>query len=205
MEAAHNRYKITANTLRNVAHQAECQSQELQNKVQALAVQQAELCDQLASTDAQLQYLLSPPSANEPATAMEEQALCTIVRHKLSQSTDGLLHVRGKRGRNKTLLPLTVAEVGSSTASTRSLSQCSVSVEKALQLTSTRAPDGTNNIIAQQASCIRRNQNQFVQAANQAGLNVFGKVQLTENALAALKSEMPTTMIHAEKVIPEGA
>ena len=71
MEAAHNRENITANTLRNAAHQAECQSQVLQNKVQALAVQQTELRDQLASTDAQLQYLLSPCSANEPATAIE--------------------------------------------------------------------------------------------------------------------------------------
>ena len=169
----------------------------LRTQTSTFSKKEAELRTQLASSEAQLQQILSV-SKDGPITSTEERALRSIVLHKLNHSPDGLLHVQGERGRSKVFMPVTIAEVGSRNASKRALQQRSAAVEKVIELSSSPHA-GHADVTAQQVSLIGRNPGGFAAAANQAGMKILGKVQLTPQALAAIKAELPTTMMYMLK------
>ena len=95
-------------------------------------------------------------------------------------------------------MPITNAEVGSQNVSAMTLQLRSAAIERAICLSSA-LHISTADIEAQQTSLLRRNTNQFLEAAKQAGMKIFGKMQLIPQALAAMKAELPTAMMYMLK------
>ena len=117
-----------------------------------------------------------------------------MLREKKS-SKDGVIYARNKCGRPQ-------AENVSSTASSRTIRKHSSVIEHVITKISTgsienRKDQNSKDIIAQQASLIKQNKENFVVSAKKAGLKIVSKFDIKD--VAALKAEMPIAQIRLLK------
>ena len=116
-------------------------------------------------------------------------------------NTDSIITLRNTHGKPLVLQHVRQANKGSAEASARTARERSQNLERHLQLVSVAETTTLEQVVdhtaAQQASLLQRNTDQFVTAANKAGLKVLG--QFTPQQAAGIKRMMPWTMWCAVK------
>ena len=148
--------------------------------------------ERLKFTQQELQIATASQPPTIPLSRSRELLFHSLVQAKLAQSSTGLIHAQGQRGRPLTLAKVATAEKPSDQASRSSQKQRSHTIKTVAQLIS-NVGDSNCGAVAQQTDVIQRDRSVFLAAAKNAGLSIITRFQ--PQHMAAICHEIPLSTL----------
>ena len=135
------------------------------------------MLSQTNNTETVLTSLLSP-NPESPLNEVQERVLTTLYKIKRKHSQDSVILLKNTHGRPIATTVIPQAEKGSSSASSSTVRQRSNFIEKIKEKIKCSDEFASADLIHQDASLIRRNEEHFLNSSKAAGLNIQGKFSI---------------------------